>query len=197
VVSPIETPRSGIFQATEGQLLHKVACDFTRDQYELRFSCQLTEFYPNTFSVYDKGELTAVAGYRGAGTGPLFLEQYLDNPIEDCIWAKFTPPAERDEIVELGAFAALNHRAALPLMLHLAPALDELGFKKLVCTANKPIQRCLGKLGLEPIFVADAKPSMVPASKTNWGSYYEGHPEVFAGDIKAGMRAMAKHNRKS
>jgi len=85
--------------------------------------------------------LTAVAGYRGAGTGPLFLEQYLDQPIEDCIWTKFTPPAERHEIVELGGFAAINHRAALPLVMHLAPALYELRFKKLVCTANRLIHQ--------------------------------------------------------
>ena len=183
----IEPPINGIIQATEGDDLHRIACEFTKDQYEARFGCTLTEFYPNTVSVYEDGVLTAVAGFRGAGTGKLFLEQYLETPIEQCIWAKFTPPAERHEIVELGGFAATSRRAALPLMIYLAPALYELGYKKLVCTANKPIQMCLRTLGLDPIFVADADQGKLKTSDEDWGTYYNGQPQVFTGDIEAGI----------
>ena len=182
---------NGIYQASEGDDLHRTATQFTREQYKERFSSELTEFYPNTVSVYEDGVLTAVAGFRGAGTGKLFLEQYLDTPIEDCIWEKFTPPAERHEIVELGGFAATTRHAALALMQYLAPTLYELGYKKLVCTANKPIQMCLRKLGLEPIFVADADEAKLTESNENWGTYYKGHPQIFTGDIKAGIQAMA------
>jgi hypothetical protein len=185
-------PVNGIFQAREGDDLQLAAVEFTRAHYKERFGCELTEFYPNTVSLYEDGVLTAAAGFRGAGTGKLFLEQYLDKPIESCIWAKFTPPAERHEIVELGGFAATSRYAALPLMLYLAPALYELGYKKLVCTANKPIQLCLRKLGLDPIFVADADQSKLIEPGENWGSYYKGRPQVFTGDIKAGIEAMAE-----
>jgi len=187
-----EAPLNGIFQSSEGEELHKIACQFTKDQYEERFACELSEFHPNTVSVYENNILTAVAGFRGAASGQLFLEQYLDTPIEDCIWAKFTPPAKRHEIVELGGFAASSRHAAFPLMMYLAPALHKLGYTKLVCTANKPIQICLKRLGLNPIFVADADQTKLAASDERWGTYYKGHPQIFTGDIKAGIQAMAK-----
>ena len=77
-------------------------------------------------------------------------------------------------------------------MMYLAPALYELGYKKLVCTANKPIQICLKRLGLDPIFVADVDQTRLADSEETWGTYYKGQPQVFTGDIKAGIQAMAQ-----
>ncbi len=191
---PLKQSGSELIQASEGDYLHKIGCQFTREQYRIRFKCELSEFYPNTISLYEMGELVAVAGYRGATSGRLFLEQYLDQPIESCIQQWFMPPAERDEIVELGGFAALNRNAAFALMIPLAPMLHDLGFKFLVCTANKPIQKCLAKLGLNPAFISAANPANMDTSETSWGDYYAGRPRVLAGNIRAGIRALEAHN---
>jgi hypothetical protein len=51
---------------------------------------------------------------------------------------------------------------------------------------------CLRKLGLDPIFVADADQTKLIEPDENWGTYYKGQPQIFAGDIKAGIEAMAK-----
>ncbi len=187
MVLPLRQTRSGIVQASDGDYRHKIACEFTRDQYHLRFQCELRDFYPNTISLYEMDELVAVAGYRGAGSAPLFLERYLDLPIETCIQNTFATPTKRHEIVELGGFAALNRKAAFRLMASVAPVLKKLGFKVLACTANKPIQNCLTRLGLNPAFISEATAKDAKSSASNWGSYYTGQPRVLAGNITAGI----------
>jgi Thermostable hemolysin len=190
VALPRENPITGIFCASNGEDLHELACEFARDQYAGRLSCNLVSFYPNTISLYVDGRLTAVAGYREAAREQLFLEQYLDAPIEECLRRKFQPGATRSHIVEIGGFAALGCGAGLALMQQLAPTLLDLGFRQLVCTANRAIQKCLSSLGLEPVFIAQADADRISTPVSDWGNYYEGNPVVLAGDIEAGMKAM-------
>jgi hypothetical protein len=178
------------------QDLYEVACQFVAQQYARRFSSLITRFYPHMFIACENGGCVAVAGFRGAAADTLFLENYLDAPVEEYLRSSFGSAVDRHHIVELGGFAAINRSSAFALMQYLAPALYELGYEKLVCTANAPIRKCLVKLGLNPVVLAEAASEKVIKGGDDWGNYYASNPRVLAGDIEAGMQAMCKLDQK-
>lgn len=176
---------NGLLLSLEGSDGHQAACKFTRQQYRRRLGCHLQHVMPATFSLYDQGRLRAATGYRPARDEELFLEQYLDAPVETLLAGS----VDRSTIVEVGGFAAVNRMAAYELMSLLAPALFDLGFRTVVCTVNKAVHACLDNLGIESICLGKANPERLTGNE-DWGSYYAGDPVVLAGDIEAGMRAI-------
>jgi hypothetical protein len=179
--------REGLFVVREGEVLYETACQFTKDRFQHCFDCELTQFYPIILTSWLKGELQAVVGVRSAVDGPLFLEQYLDSPVE-VLFEELS--LDRSQIVEIGGFAALDKMAAIPLMEKTANVLLEMGFAHAVCTANKPIRRCLSSINVpfEQLAVADSK--LLQGSTESWGSYYATTPFVLAGDIQTGADAI-------
>jgi len=179
--------REGLYVLREGDAWYETACQFTKDRFQQCFGCELTQFYPIIITSWLKGELQAVVGVRSAVDGPLFLEQYLNSPVEMLLGDS---SLERSQIVEIGGFAAIDKMAAIPLMEKTANVLLEMGFAQAVCTANKPIRRCLSSINVpfEQLAVADVKMIQDPAD--NWGSYYATAPFVLAGDIQTGAGAI-------
>jgi hypothetical protein len=179
--------REGLFVVREGEALYEMACQFTKERFQRCFGCELTEFYPIILTSWLKGELQAVVGVRSAVDGPLFLEQYLNSPVEILL---ADSSLNRSQIVEIGGFAAVDKMAAVPLMERTADVLLEMGFVHAVCTANKPIRRCLSSINVpfEQLAVADI--TLLKDSAENWGSYYSTTPFVLTGDIQAGAEAI-------
>ncbi len=130
------------------------------------------------------GELTAVAGLRFAATGPLFLEQYLDAPIE-----AYLAPARsvaREGIVEIGSLSAHTPGQVRYLMIALAAYLYGAGYQWVVCTAVSSVRNTLSRLGLTPVLLGTANPARLGEAATEWGSYYEQHPHIIAGRVTEG-----------
>ena len=175
---------NGMLLATAENDHYSALCEFTNKQFERRFSSDLEQFYPLILSYWTNNQIQASVGFRAAKDGPLFLEQYLDQPAELLL------NADRKSIVEIGGFAALNRAAALPLMRAAADSLQQLGFTTAVCAANRPIRSCRKKLGIELAEIGVANPELVGESRASWGSYYKSDPKVIAGDIAAGVAAM-------
>ena len=164
---------------------HAAAIDMIQTQYRKHFSCQLQHSMPYSLSQLDPGQnqILACTGYQPASEGALFLEQYLDESVEDSLQRLTNEYVSREEIVEIGSFAVSHKRHALPFMLLLAPTLADLGFKTVVCTVTRPMQSCLRKLGIVSTLVADADPARVDMRNNAWGTYYDLKPVVLAGDI--------------
>lgn len=180
----MEFPSVNVNLVTPVDPLYPNVCDFARQTYEARLACTLQQFYP-AYLVYQEGEaIRAVVGHRSAGIEPLFVEHYLDAPVEQHL------VAARDTIVELGCFAAENRLAAFNLMAGSARYLDEQGYTYVVCAANRAIRQCLKKLGIEIQVLGDVDPARVPGGGAAWGNYYEGDPQVLGGSIKAGVKAI-------
>ncbi len=180
----------GLQWGMTGSDLHLAACRFTEKHYKRRFGCELRHFMPASFSLYEGARLLAVAGCRGAGDETLFLEQYLDSPVETALAGRLGTAGGRETIVEIGGLAAENRAAAFELMTRLAPALLQLGYRTAVCTVNRPVRTCLDRLGIASVCLGPADSARVDTDGTEWGTYYEGDPEVLAGDIGAGVMAI-------
>ncbi|MGV0035075.1 MAG: thermostable hemolysin [Candidatus Azotimanducaceae bacterium WSBS_2022_MAG_OTU7] len=186
VLPVVDDQRDGTILATNESECYPALCEFTKVQFERRFSSRLEQFYPLILSYWANSEIQAVVGFRPAKNGPLFLERYLPGPTEVLL------DLDRGSIVELGGFAALSRAAALPLMRAAAGSLQALGFTTAVCTANAPIRGCLKKLGIEFSEIGTANPELVGESAESWGSYYKSAPKVIAGDIATSIEAMTR-----
>jgi hypothetical protein len=175
-----------LVSVARGDPLYDRACRFSAREYRRHFDCELRDFYPAYFCLSKGSRLLAVCGYR-VGNEALFLEQYLDQPIENLLDAGRACPIPRQAIVEIGGFALRGHAVALPFMVRLAPAFRALGFSHAVCTATLPIRRCLRSLGVPTQVLGRADPSRLAHSSSNWGKYYAMRPSVISGSIDSAM----------
>ena len=83
-------------------------CRFVRERYAEAHHAQVQQLLPEQFVLRAAdGRLLACAGMRQASCGPLFLEHYLDLPIEQQVAAQLRQPVSRSEILEIGNLAAM------------------------------------------------------------------------------------------
>lgn len=130
------------------------------------------------------GEILAAAGLRFADEEPLFLEQYLDGPIEQSVAVAFGRPVDRHSIVEIGSLASDSPDASLRLFGALASWLAaDRGRRFAVATVRPEVERLLGRAGFGLTALAQANPDRLGDNAGEWGSYYDRAPKVFAGEI--------------
>ena len=141
--------------------------------------------YPRYRAVESNGAPRAVLGWRRAAEGRLFLETYLDAPIEAAVRDAFGRPVARTEIVEIGDHASCSGLATTSLWLETARLLSheaEIG----VAVLTAPLRRMFARIGLPLVELAPADPARLGGTADAWGRYYDADPIVCAGEIAAG-----------
>jgi hypothetical protein len=139
------------------------------------------------------GEWIAALGYSLAASGPTFLEQYLDAPLEVEIGKRLGYPVARAQIVEVGNLAATSHPgAARALIVRTTALLYHMGLHLVAFTATPSLLNSFGRLRLQPQLLAPADPSRLPGAGRQWGSYYDNQPQVMFGDIRYGYEKLAR-----
>lgn len=165
--------------------------DYVRTRFAAKHGAAVRTFMPTLISFRDRqGELRGVAGIRGAEESRLYLEQYLDRPIEERLTASLqslavdrggAPAVRRDEIVEVGNLAGASCRAAVRMVAQLPVFLMHHRYSWIVFTATGALRQILEGFGAPLIELGRADPSSVATSADSWGRYYETDPRVFAG----------------
>jgi hypothetical protein len=169
--------------------------DFIRAVYRRHYGASVQSFTPVLVSLADAaGQIIAAAGYRSAAAGPLFLERYLREPIEDELAWHAGRGLTRREIVEIGHLAAGRPGAGRRLMLLLGPHLAQQRFHWAVATLTQELRQLMTRLGLTPLALAAADPSVLGEEAASWGSYYEHQPLVLAGEIQPALRRLARRS---
>jgi hypothetical protein len=166
---------------------------FIRRVYRVRYGARVTRFAPHLVALRDEaGEIVAAAGYRPAGRGPLFLERYLDAPVERLLAAggRACPPRER--IVEVGHLAANRAGEGRRLIALLAAHLAAENFQWAVCTLTQELRHFFVRLGIAPLALGVADPAALGAEAKDWGRYYEHDPVVLAGPLEPALRGLAR-----
>lgn len=174
--------RYEIVVARPGDARYEDAFALSVIEYRRHFDCDLQNAYPAYFCLLRGGRLLGVCGFRG-GDSALFLEQYLDAPVQQLISASFDCDLQRDHLVELGGFAVRRGALALPFMSLVAPALLAVGYHYAVATATMPVRRCVSQLGVPFKRLAAAKQERLHGDDRHWGNYYQMRPAVIAGPI--------------
>lgn len=165
---------------------------FIARRFREAYEAEVRHFMPRLFGLHDaQGELIAAFGLRSAQDGPLFLEQYLDAPVEASVARQFGVQAPRAQIVEVGNLAGASQGALRRLIPALTARLDAEGFRWLAFTGAAHLCNGFSRLGLPLHVVSPADPQCLPAAeRALWGRYYDRHPSVMLGDIAQGQRTL-------
>ena len=161
--------------------------EFIKNIYAVSYGARIEVHYPILMSVRDEaGKLLAATGFRPAGLEPLFLEQYLDVPVETLL------NAPRAGIVEIGNLASDGGGASLYLFAALAAYLNHNGYTQAVVTGTNFLERRFKQMGLTPQRHTKADPSLLLKDGEDWGTYYETQPHVLSGSIAPGYQRLQK-----
>lgn len=156
--------------------------------YAQVYGANVKEFMPTLVVLQSaNGNLLGVMGLRAADHGPLFLEAYLDHPVEQAIALHSGGRVERKQIVELGNLAAGSPGAARLLVMALNAFLQGAGFEWVCFTAVPALKNAFRRLDLGLLELAPADPRRLGPAARDWGSYYEGRPTVVAGNVPYGF----------
>jgi len=186
-------PKSDLLLVSSKANKEKVK-QFAEARFKAAYNADVNDFLPNMLALLDNQlAIQASVGYQSAATNRLYLEHYLDQPIEDAIAKQLnikTP--QRSEILEVGNLASLSPGATRRLILNLACHFQKQGYKWLVITATSHVKNSFDKLnvGLDLHRVCKAEASAVADTSSNWGSYYAHNPEVYIGDMDAGITVL-------
>jgi hypothetical protein len=155
---------------------------FIHDVFAQTYGADVQNFMPDLVALRDEnGELVAAFGMRKAANSPLFLEQYLDAPIETLMSQRFGTTINRDQITEIGNLAVANPRNAGVLIAHVIQHSLDMGIEWAVATAHHSLQNGLIKGGRDVYALQAADPDRIePQERASWGSYYKHMPQVVA-----------------
>lgn len=155
---------------------------FIHDVFAQTYGANVQHFMPNLVALRDEhGELVAAFGLRKASDSPLFLEQYLDVPVEKLLSDRFGKNINRTQISEIGNLAVSNPRNAGLLIAHVIQHSLDLGIEWGVATAHHSLQNGLIKGGRDVYALQAADPQRIDAlERASWGSYYKNLPQVVA-----------------
>lgn len=155
---------------------------FVADAFKRGHDATVASFMPTLLSLRDgAGHLRGVVGLRGAVPRPLYLEQYLEQPVESAIAAATGKAVLRDQVVEVGNLAGANCRAAVRLVALLPAYLMSLEYQWIVFTATSTVRGILHGLGAPLVELGRADGARVASGPDRWGRYYDTDPRVLAG----------------
>lgn len=138
------------------------------------------------------GKLVGALGYTAARDGALFLEHYLDLPVETAIAGKAGQAIARADIVEVGNLAGRCAGAARALIVFMTRHLFQQGYTWVAFTATRALLNSFARLRLLPTVLADADPGRLGEAGRAWGSYYASRPQVMFGNIGYGHAQLAR-----
>jgi hypothetical protein len=162
---------------------------FVQAAFARKHDAAVSSFMPTLLSFRDAGgELRGVIGLRGAQPQPLYLEQYLDRPVEQAIAAATGAAVRRTEVVEVGNLAGVNCRAAVRMVAALPSYLLSRDYRWIVFTATSAVRGILAGFGAPLVELARADGSRLAKGPDRWGRYYENDPRVLAGYLPNSRR---------
>lgn len=155
---------------------------FIHAVFKVSYGANVNEFMPTLVALRDSnGVLMAAFGMRSANDEKLFLEHYIDMPIEQLLSENLGKQVTRNQITCIGNLAVSNPRNASVLIAHIIQHSLEIGIEWCVATAHHSLQNGLVKGGRDvyPLHVAD-KARLPADQQAAWGTYYDNLPQVIA-----------------
>ena len=192
--APIRSEDRPIFNLIEHTGLDRAQAEhFISLRFAESFGSQVESFMPRLFTLRDdNGKICGAFGLRSASR-KLFLEQYLDDPIEKAIAARTGCAVERQHIIEVGHFSGTFPGAVRAMICLLTERLHREGVRWVAFTGTASLRNAFSRMGLEPLDIQAADAERLPADeRAAWGSYYEHGPHVLVGKVDEGFRALAK-----
>ena len=163
-----------------------------KERFRQSFGADLHALMPRLFTLNsDVGELLCAFGLREAAQHQLYMEQYLDQPVEAAISDLAGRSVERARVIEVGNLAAMPGNART-MIVTVTRYLHDAGYHWVVFTGVASLRAAFTRLGLKPQILAKADPArLTPDDLAKWGNYFASLPQVMAGDIRNGYRMLS------
>ena len=175
----------------EESLARREVEGFIRACFHRAYGANVSSFLPLLMALRgDGGEVMAALGMRAAACAPLFLEQYLDVPVEQAIAGRLGGDVRRDGIIEVGNLAVAHPGGARWLITALTAFLHARGDQWVVFTAVPAVRNAFLQLGLNPVPLAPATADRLGPEAREWGTYYAGGPLVMVGRVEDGYQTL-------
>jgi hypothetical protein len=184
-------PDSDFTLAEHGAHDRAAVTQFIRSRFIEDHQAQLTHLMPRLFSLTTAaGQMVAGFGLREAAHSRLYMECYLDEPVEARIARLAGRAVARRRIVEVGNLASRPGGARAMIAL-LTRHLYEQDFEWVTFTGVARLRAAFHRLGLHPLEIARARADRLSESeRLAWGRYFESRPIVMAGHVPSGYRAL-------
>lgn len=163
---------------------------FIRSVFHRHHEAYVRSFAPNLLLLEQQERVIAAVGWRGADQEPLFLEHYLDEPVEILMQRLTGQAFSRERVVEVGHLASEKPGGSVQVIVSLARHLAREGYEWVVFTATRELVRIFTKLGLPLLALAKADPARLGAQAGDWGRYYDSQPIVVAGPIRLALERV-------
>lgn len=155
---------------------------FIQTIFKRAYGAEIKHFMPRLMSLTDQeNSLLAVCGLRQANQGSLFLEHYMDKPVESMLADRIGTSIQREEIVEVGNLAVAEPGLARQLLAGVINHLHGTPAQWAVFTAIPSLRNSLAKLNVQLEVLCEARLDRLPEhERAGWGSYYDQNPQVMA-----------------
>lgn len=161
--------------------------------YTLEFNARIPHFLPCLLGLYRAdGVLVGACGLNLASAGALYLEQYLEHPVEAAIETRLGVRPARHRIIEVGNLACSEPGHARLMFAALCRLLCDNALDYVVFTGTAKLRNSFTRLRLNPVELAPAQAHQVGEDASAWGEYYRCQPKVMAGDINQGREVLAQ-----
>ena len=154
-------------------------------QFHDIYGARIRHFMPWLLSYGRGSTLQGALGIRPAGEEPLFLEQYLESPVETVLSDVAGAAVARGDIAEIGNLVATSRGGSRLLFLMLAELFAAADITWAIFTATPEVQHLLQKLTDNQKVLCVADGTRLGAALADWGSYYACRPAVVAINVKA------------
>jgi len=159
--------------------------NFIKRIYSRAYNASIEVHYPILLSVRDRQDnILAALGFRYAMHENLFLEQYLQKPVEQIL------DVPRNEITEIGNLASVGGGASIFLFAAVTAYLNSINQNYAVITGTRMIHHRLKMLGIRPRILAQADPGLLVKSHEDWGTYYSTQPHVLTGRLDQAYKRL-------
>ncbi len=192
-VIPALMPEMAIQIFSQGDIFRETVESFIYHSFQRAYGAEISHFMPQLMAMQRHDRVEAALGVNVAQQNvPLFLECYLQQPVEQLLAEHLHRPISRSGIVEVGNLAAHPPGAARFLFIALNAYLLGAGIDWAVFTAVPRVINSFSKLGIPLQPLAEAHVDALPEPRDNWGSYYQQQPKVVVGDVAQGARRIQK-----
>ena len=200
VLQGCTTPGRNRFSVMERDSAERASLEARiRSGFGMHFDACIEGFMPRFAYYRHRDGATGVIGMRCAADEPLFLESYLNIPVESVIANATGIAVGRDRIAEVGQFVVDDRDIVTSFFRDLVPFLVESGYDWVCFTGTDRIRALLARVGFHGLPVARADAAHVRNTGDRWGRYYDFDPVVILGKLDdpqgcwcAGSLAVAK-----
>jgi hypothetical protein len=166
---------------------------YIADKFFNRYGAKISQFMPELLILRCNDDISAAVGFRSAQHHSLFLERYLNLPVDQQLSKILGYPLARSKITEIGNLVSSWRGSSQLLFIALTELMFQRGCEWTIFTATPEVCKLLSRLGLEQITLCHADGQRLGDDLQSWGSYYETQPAITAINAPLAREMLDQH----